>query len=109
MNVGQLQNLNAGVQSQVGALQSQITVNNREARTGTAVALALGGAANLQPGRRFALSAGYGNFQGSNAFGVAATGLLHATANYAVVANAGVGFGMETNVVGTRGAVSLQW
>jgi trimeric autotransporter adhesin len=108
-NVGQLQSLAAGFQSQIGTMQSQIIDNNREARTGTAVALALGGTANLQPGRRVAVSAGYGNFQGSNAFGAGVTGLLLDTPNYAVVANAGVGFGVETNVVGTRGAVSLQW
>jgi trimeric autotransporter adhesin len=90
-------------------LQSQIIDNNREARAGTAVALALGGTANLQPGRRFALSGGYGNFQGTNAFGVGATGLLYDTKSYAVVVNGGVGVGLDTNVVGTRGVVSLQW
>jgi hypothetical protein len=46
-------------------------------RTVLALALALGGTANLQPGRRFALSAGLANFQGSNALGVGATGLLY--------------------------------
>ena len=99
----------AGFQSQIGAMQSQIIDNSREARTGTAIALALGGTANLQPGRRVAVSAGYGNFQGSNAFGAGVTGLLLDTPNFAVVANAGVGFGVGPNVVGTRGAVSLQW
>jgi len=28
---------------------------------------------------------------------------------YAVVANGGVGFGFNTNVVGGRGGVSIQW
>jgi hypothetical protein len=65
--------------------------------------------ANLQPGRRFALSGGWGNFQGNNALGVGATALVYDSKSYAVVANAGVGFGVDTNVVGTRGVVSLQW
>ena len=102
VNVGQLPSAASG-------LQSQIIDNNREARAGTALALALGGTANLQPGRKFALSASFGNFQGSNALGVGATALLYDAPSYAVVANAGVGFGLDTNVVGTRGAVSLQW
>jgi autotransporter adhesin len=102
VNVGQLSSVAAG-------LQTQINDNNREARAGSAIALALGGTANLQPGRRFALSAGYGNFQGSNALGVGATALLYDTRAYAVTFNAGVGLSTDTNVVGTRGAVSLQW
>ena len=90
-------------------LQTQINDNNHEARAGTAIALALGGTANLQPGRRFALSASYGNFQGSNALGLGATALLHDTRSHAVTFNAGFGLSVDTNVVGTRGAVSLQW
>jgi len=99
----------AALQGQIVGLQSQIIDNNREAHAGTSIALALGGMANLQPGRRVALSLGYGNFQGSNALGVGATGLLYDSKAYAVVVNAGVGFGVDTNVVGTRGVVSLQW
>jgi autotransporter adhesin len=109
VNVGQLSSMASGFQTQVAGLQTQINDNNREARAGSAIALALGGTANLQPGRRFALSAGYGNFQGSNALGVGATALLYDTRAYAVTFNAGVGLSTDTNVVGTRGAVSLQW
>jgi autotransporter adhesin len=108
-NMGQLNSMASGFQSQVSGLQTQINDNNHEARAGTAIALALGGTANLQPGRRFALSASYGNFQGSNALGVGATALLYDTRSHAVTFNAGVGLSMDTNVVGTRGAVSLQW
>jgi hypothetical protein len=64
----------AVIRSPDEALRVFTAHNNREARAGTAIALALGGTANLQPGGRFALSAGYGNFQGSNALGVGATG-----------------------------------
>jgi trimeric autotransporter adhesin len=109
VNVGQLSSVAAGFQSQINGLQSQINDNNREARAGSALALALGGTGYLQQGRKFALSTGWGNFQGSNALGVAMTGLLYETRNYAVIANAGVGVSTDTNVVGTRAAVSWQW
>jgi hypothetical protein len=38
-----------------------------------------------------------------------ATALLHDTRNYATVANGGVGIGFNTDGVGSRGAVSIQW
>jgi hypothetical protein len=102
------QNLTS-LQSQVSSLQSQVIDNRLEARTGTAVALAAGAMPALQAGRRFGISASYGNFQGSNAFGVGATALLYDTKNYAVVVNAGAGIGLERNLVGVRSAVALQW
>jgi trimeric autotransporter adhesin len=97
------------LQSQVTSLQSQVLDNRLEARTGTAVALAVGATPALQAGRRFGISASYGNFQGSNAFGLGATALLYDNKNYAVVVNAGAGIGMERNVVGVRTAIGLQW
>jgi hypothetical protein len=102
------QNL-ASMQSQLSSLQSQVLDNRLEARTGTALALAVGATPSLQAGRRFGISASYGNFQGTNAFGVGATGLLYDTKNYAVVVNAGAGLGVERNLVGVRTAVGLQW
>jgi autotransporter adhesin len=112
LSVPNISNLTANVaalQQGVNALQYDLQQGLHKANTGTAIALALGGMANLQPGRRFALSGGWGNFQGNNALGVGATGLLYDSKSYAVVLNAGVGFGVDTNVVGTRGVVSLQW
>jgi trimeric autotransporter adhesin len=97
------------LQSQVTSLQSQVMDNRLEARTGTAVALAAGSMPSLQPGRKFALSAGYGNFEGANAFALGATALLYDGKSYAVIANAGGGIGLERNVAGGRGAVSIQW
>nr|WP_283808419.1 hypothetical protein [Bradyrhizobium sp. AS23.2] len=97
------------LQSQVTSLQSQVLDNRTEARTGTAIALAVGSMPALQPGRKFALSGGYGNFQGSNAFGLGATALVYDSKSYAVVVNAGAGIGLERNVAGGRGAVSVQW
>ncbi|OKO79856.1 YadA-like family protein, partial [Bradyrhizobium sp. NAS96.2] len=97
------------LQSQFTSLQSQVMDNRFEARSGTAVALAAGSMPALQPGRKFALSAGYGNFEGANAFAIGATALLYDSKNYAIIANAGGGIGLERSVAGGRGAVSIQW
>jgi trimeric autotransporter adhesin len=97
------------LQSQVTSLQSQVLDNRMEARTGTAVALAAGSMPALQPGRKFALSAGYGNFEGANAFGVGATALLYDGKSFAVVGNVGGAVGLERSAGGGRGAVSFQW
>ncbi|WP_247400981.1 YadA-like family protein [Bradyrhizobium sp. 76] len=99
----------ASLQSQVTSLQSQVMDNRLEARSGTAVALAAGSMPALQQGRKFALSAGYGNFEGANAFAVGATALLYDGKSYAIIANAGGGIGLERSVAGGRGAVSIQW
>ncbi|MGJ4950900.1 YadA family autotransporter adhesin [Bradyrhizobium sp. HKCCYLS20291] len=96
-------------QTQINSLSAQITDNRLEARTGTAIALAAGSMPALLPGRKFALSAGYGNFQGANAFAIGGTALIYETKGYAIVGNAGAGIGLERNVAGGRGAVSVQW
>ncbi len=97
------------LQSQVTSLQSQVLDNRLEARTGTAVALAAGSMPALLPGRKFAISGGYGNFQGTNAFGIGATALIYEGKSYAVVGNIGAGIGVERSIGGGRGAVSIQW
>jgi hypothetical protein len=97
------------LQSQVTSLQSQVLDNRMEARTGTAVALAAGSMPALQPGRKFALSAGYGNFEGANAFGIGATALLYDGKKFAIVGNVGGAVGLERSAGGGRGAVSVQW
>ncbi|TYL97101.1 hypothetical protein FXB40_10015 [Bradyrhizobium rifense] len=104
-----LQSQFTSLQSQMTSLQSQVMDNRLEARSGTAVALAAGSMPALQAGRKFALSAGYGNFEGANAFALGATALLYDGKSYAVIANAGGGIGLERNVAGGRGAVSIQW
>lgn len=105
VNVGQLNSVAAGFQNEISSLQTQTD----KVKDGVALALAVGGAATLQPGRKFALSTSYGNFQGSNALGVGATALIHETQGYALTVNAGAGWGMNTNSVGTRAAVTMQW
>jgi trimeric autotransporter adhesin len=96
--VGQVASIATGIQSQVNRVND-----------GVAVALAAGGAPSLQPGRKFAVALNYGNFNGSNAMALSSTALLHEVKAYAVTFNAGVGWGMNTNVIGTRAGVSLQW
>jgi hypothetical protein len=78
-------------------------------RDGVALALATGGTPALLPGRRFALSANLGTFEGAGAFAAGATVLLFEAKQYAVVANASAGVGFNTNVFGGRGGVSVQW
>jgi autotransporter adhesin len=107
--IASLQSQAASLQSQANALQSQVLDNRMEARTGTAVALAAGSMPALQPGRKFALSAGYGNFEGANAFGIGATALLYDGKSFAVVGNVGGAVGLERSAGGGRGAVSFQW
>ena len=82
---------------------------DRRARDGTALALAAAGSPGLMPGRRFAINANYGNYEGAGAVGVGLTGLLHETQAYAVVVSGGLGFGFNTGNVGGRGGVSVQW
>lgn len=109
VNVSQLSSVGAGFQGQINGLQSQVFANRSEARDGIAMALAAGGAPGLLPGRKFALSANIGTFEGGSAFAAGATALLADTKSYAVVANGSVGIGLNTNTIGGRGGVSLQW
>jgi autotransporter adhesin len=112
VNVGQLQSVAAGFSSQTSGMQNQISglqSQTDRVRDGVALALAVGGAATLQPGRKFALSTSFGNFQGSNALGIGGTALLQETQTSALTLNVGVGWGMNTNSIGTRGAVTMQW
>lgn len=109
VNMSQLSSIAGGFQSQIGSLQNQVNYNRSEARDGIAVALASGGSPALQPGRKFAISANVGTFEGASAFAAGVTALLTDTKQYAVVANGSVGVGFNTNTVGGRGGVSLQW
>ena len=78
-------------------------------RDGVAMALAASGSPGLLPGRRFALSANVGGFDGAGGFAAGATALLVNSRDYSVVVNAGVGVGFDTNVTGVHGGVSVQW
>ena len=99
-SVGGLQQNVSLLQQNVSALQTQM----RQGFEGTAIAIALGGAA-LPSDKRFAISTNWGNFRGQNAVGVAAQ--LRLT-NYAV-ANVGVGGGFAQAGIGSRAGVTFAW
>ena len=99
-SVGGLQQNVSLLQQTVSALQTQM----RQGFEGTAIAIALGGAA-LPSDKRFAISTNWGNFRGQNAVGVAAQ--LRLT-NYAV-ANVGVGGGFAQGGIGSRAGVTFAW
>ena len=99
-SVGGLQQNVSLLQQNVSALQTQM----RQGFEGTAIAIALGGAA-LPSDKRFAISTNWGNFRGQNAVGVAAQ--LRLT-NYAV-ANVGVGGGFAQGGIGSRAGVTFAW
>jgi len=106
-NVGGLQQNVSALQQNVSVLQQNVSVlqpQMRQAFEGTAVAIALGGAA-LPSDKKFAISTNWGNFRGQNAVGVAAQLRL---SNYAV-ANVGVGGGFAQGGIGSRAGVTFAW
>jgi trimeric autotransporter adhesin len=78
---------------------------------GTAIALALA-TPIFQPGQKFVIQGGWGNFEGSNAVGFSAAGLLSRDTfgrGSTVTLSGGIGGGTNTGTVGGRGAVSIGW
>ena len=66
----------------------------------------------FQPGQTFAVRAGWGNFDGSNAVGVAAAGVLSegfAGPLSAVVLDGGIGTSTNTNMVAGRAGLTFGW
>jgi hypothetical protein len=76
----------------------------RKAFEGSAVAIAMGGAA-LPDNKKFAISANWGNFSGENAFG----GMAQIRISNNFVANAAVGAGFARGGVGGRVGGTLAW
>ena len=109
VNVGQLQSLSAGFQSQIGGLQSQIIQNDRRLRDGVAVAMAAGGVPAVPQGRKFGIYGNVAGYDGHGAAGFGLTGVLLETRNYQVQASGSFGVGFDTNVVGARGGVAVFW
>jgi hypothetical protein len=78
---------------------------------GTAIALALS-TPIFQPGQKFVIQGGWGNFEGSNAVGFGAAGLLGRDvfgSGSTVTLSGGVGTGTGLGTVAGRGAVSIGW
>ena len=90
----------ANLYGDVNSLHSQIV----KAYDGSAVAIALGG--GLMPeGKKFAITANYGNYNGYSAFG--AVGYVRITDN--IYVNGGVGVGFEGGGVGGRIGATFAW
>ena len=85
---------------------SVATLNNNmiKAYEGTSVAIALGGGV-LPDNKKFAVSANWGGYHGTNAFG--ATALVRVSDN--IVLNGGVGVGFTKGDVGGRVGVTFAW
>ncbi|WP_156917822.1 hypothetical protein [Bradyrhizobium sp. Cp5.3] len=93
---GRVTNLETNVRS--------LNADMRKAFEGSAVAIAMGGAA-LPDNKRFAISANWGNFSGENAFG----GMAQLRLSNNFVANAAVGAGFARGGIGGRVGGTLAW
>jgi autotransporter adhesin len=93
VNVGQLQSVAAGFQTQLAGLQSQIDDNRREARGGVALALAASGLRYDDRPGKLSLAGAFGMFKGESglAFGLgyAATQRLRFNASVSGVPSQG--------------------
>lgn len=90
----------ASLQSDVNRLDER----DDELAEGIAISLALD-APILRTGQTFAMRGGWGNFDGANAAGVTAAGLVAPN----VVLDAGVGFGTNEGTVAGKGGVTIGW
>lgn len=97
----------ASQQRQIDGLKKR----DDELAEGIAIALSLD-APVFQPGQTFAMRAGWGNFDGSDAFGMTAAGLLDKGSfgpKSTVTLDGGVGFGLQQNTVAGKAGVSFGW
>ncbi|WP_420130906.1 YadA-like family protein, partial [Rhodopseudomonas sp.] len=70
VNVDQLSGITSGFQSQISGLQDQVWSNQREARAGTALALATSGLSyDHRPGKA-SVAAAFGNYKGMSGLAV---------------------------------------
>jgi hypothetical protein len=89
-----------GLQANVATLQTQM----KQAFEGTAIAIAMGGAA-LPSDKKFAISTNWGTFRGENA----ASLLAQMRVNENIVVNAGLATGFSQGGVGGRAGVTFAW
>jgi hypothetical protein len=99
---------------QIGGLQQQINALGRrdeELADGIAISLALAQPI-FQPGQTFAMRVGWGNFDGANAIGVSAAGVLgrgYWGPTSSVVLDGGIGTGTSEGVVAGRAGLTFGW
>jgi len=93
VNVGQLQSVAAGFQTQLGSLQTQINDTRWEARGGVALALAASGLRYDDRPGKLSLAGAFGNFKGESGLalglGYSATNRLRFNASVSGVPNQG--------------------
>ena len=96
-----------GLQSNVAALQSDINrLGKRDSELADGIAIAVAMAQPMfQPGQTFAMRAGWGNFDGHNAVGVTAAGVITKGdfgPTSSVVLDGGIGASTQDNMVAGR-------
>jgi hypothetical protein len=72
---------------------------------GVAMAFAMAGVPTLMPNERFAATMNWGNFQSAN--GLAVNAAMRISNN--VQFNAGIGYGPDQNLVGSRVGLRVGW
>jgi hypothetical protein len=88
----------------IALLQENLQHGLNQAYEGTAIAIAMGGAA-LPDNKRFAVTTNWGNFRGTNAMSLVAQ--MRISPN--VVANAGFAGGFQYGGVGSRAGLTFAW
>lgn len=91
----------AAINTRLGAHEARIKSNTE----GIAIALAMAGTPIVMPRERFAMSANWGNFEGSHGFAAALA--MRVTENVQI--NGGLGFGSTEGTVGGRAGVRVGW
>jgi YadA-like membrane anchor domain len=88
----------------VALLQENLQHGLNQAYEGTAVAIAMSGAA-LPDSKRFAITTNWGNFRGTNAMSF----IAQARISDNIVANAAFAGGFQYGGVGTRAGLTFAW
>ena len=83
----------------------QLSRQISKAFTGTAMAFAMGASPTLLPGKKLALSANWGTFQGENGAALSGAWRLHGD----IQLNGAFAYGFRENMSGGRAGLSFQW
>ena len=98
----------AGLQSNVANLQSQISANLRKANEGTAVAIAMGGAA-LPSDKNYSFNVNWGTYGGQGAFAATAQIRLDERAVISASLGKGLSNGGNNRALGARVGIGFSW
>jgi len=104
----------AGINNRLSGLQSEVNQlgqRDKELASGIAISMALAQPILLNH-QNFAMRAGWGNFDGTNALGFTGAGVItrgYAGPNTSIVLDAGVGVGTDVNMVAGRAGLTFGW